>query len=550
MSTTSGPETAAVDKATQTEDDWSEMKADVKKLVQAVQTFVPQPKVAETQRQFKCDVEVWRRELRPTPQKLESYVDLLLHMFFRDENGHTKLKKWLENILEIRHIPFPTFADNLILQFRYDDDGTLISPTPESASPLREFVMSARAQPYYSNRAGRVPVDENTARWCWWSSYEGFELYLGRVRAKKTRFSPWVSTKGWENSDDKEWPVSTRGYGTLCRLRAPIENGVLDFESINIILAQIGRWSCMDGDDLNGDASAKDAKYIALIVYFLGVFAGQWPSRNERVWFSCRRDQELTSNSGNLERCYLQVHFRCFEGVKSREKSLGPSGLKCDREQGQVAPDIPGEDPHFFEERRISIFGLLTLHRHPEILKCRNCPPAFYSVLVLGDFKFDPDESWDSEWRAGLEGTIAFHAAIVASVSLWQMKWNNVLDMIDERLRVHLEQTLDPEEIETWMFEKAEFGRSKLYVTILQILRIFGEYIRTVSDDLRSLDGLFMKGDNFPMPNMRPDELRIMRSNWESVKEFQKEAEEGLLSRISQKTDYSRTCWLLSLLLP
>jgi hypothetical protein len=265
-------------------------------------------------------------------------------------------------------------------------------------------------------------------------------------------------------------------------------------------------------------------------MYFLGVFAGQWPSRNERIWFSWGRGWDFLSRDGNFERCYPQVHFRCFEAVTSQKKHLGTGGLKCDRERGEIALKAP----YHFEERRISLFGLLSLYHN---FVRDGCPPAFYSVLVLSDFEVEPDESWDSEWRAGLEGTITFHAAVLASVSLWQTKWNDVLDNIDECLRVRLKHTLDPEEINMWMFDKTEFERSKLYVTILQILRIFGECIRTVSDDLRTLDRLFLKDDHFPMPDMSSDELRIMRSNWESVKEFQKQAEEILLERISQKTE-------------
>ncbi|KAI0451715.1 hypothetical protein F5B21DRAFT_364515 [Xylaria acuta] len=235
-----------------------------------------------------------------------------------------------------------------------------------------------------------------------------------------------------------------------------------------------------------------------------------------------------------ISRCYLQIHFRCFAGIESLEKSPGTDGLRCDRERGQIASDHSGTTTFFFEERRISVFGLLSTNgQYPTTSKSL---PAFYSVLILGDFMFSPDASWDSEWRAGLEGTIAFHAAVFASVSLWQTKWNEVLYQIDERIHARLEDTLNLEKINMCMFDN-DFERSKLYVTILQVLRIFSEFIGTVSDDLRLLDDLFLKNDNFPMPDMRPDELRIMRSNWESVKEFQKQTEERLLGRISQKME-------------
>ncbi|KAI0436815.1 hypothetical protein F4803DRAFT_556640 [Xylaria telfairii] len=77
------------------------------------------------------------------------------------------------------------------------------------------------------------------------------------------------------------------------------------------------------------------------------------------------------------------------------------------------------------------------------------------------------------------------------------MKWTILLDQIDKHLSVRLEHTLDPEEINKWMFD-SNFKRSELYVTTLQILRIFNEYI---------------------------------------LKQFQKQAQENLLGRILLKTE-------------
>lgn len=43
MSTASGSGSSAVAKATPTEDDWSEIKADVQKIIATVQSLIPQP---------------------------------------------------------------------------------------------------------------------------------------------------------------------------------------------------------------------------------------------------------------------------------------------------------------------------------------------------------------------------------------------------------------------------------------------------------------------------------------------------------------------------
>jgi hypothetical protein len=169
--------------------------------------------------------------------------------------------------------------------------------------------------------------------------------------------------------------------------------------------------------------------------------------------------------------------------------------------------------------------------------------PAFYRVLVLAEadmafpFVVKDFEASGLKWCPGLEGTIAFHAAVFASVDPWETDWTNVLDQIDDCLRLELKKDLKPEEIKKWMFDD-DFERSKLYFTILQILRIFGEYIRTMSADLHQLDNLFVtETQGFPLSLMRPDELRIIRSNWESVLKVQKSAEKRLLDRLLDKTE-------------
>lgn len=59
-----------------------------------------------------------------------------------------------------------------------------------------------------------------------------------------------------------------------------------------------------------------------------------------------------------------------------------------------------------------------------------------------------------------------------------------------------------------------DFELSRLYFTILQILRIFGEYIKSVSLDLGALDSLFLSDSmrsGFWFPS--PDEARDFDSN-------------------------------------
>ena len=158
------------------------------------------------------------------------------------------------------------------------------------------------------------------------------------------------------------------------------------------------------------------ATQLSSVMYFLGVFAGQWPSRNERSGFSHKRDIRIPFR---FDRLYIQAHFRCFAPVTSTVTSLkesqGIEGLKCLREDILITSDAPKVLPHLFQERRISIFGVLSSNGVPS-------EGAFYRILVLAEanmifpFEVTDFEASGLKWRGHLEGTIAFHAAVFASV--------------------------------------------------------------------------------------------------------------------------------------
>ncbi|KAI1735430.1 hypothetical protein F4680DRAFT_304494 [Xylaria scruposa] len=467
---------------------------------------------------------------------MQSWIDLLLAVFFPKESGFYRNLS-LHGDAAIRRqlslIWFPSFTEKLTLCFYGHRERSTRFMDDEIIARLREEVISSCSNPDLL-----VP---NGSQTCWrWNlnntDYDPtFLLCTSGYQTSRAPFTPWILCPGGHESI----LYTARGYGTLCYLKASVKEKILTFSSIIRIIAQLSRWCPTLATNprppmANSFSLPDHYRYTTAVNYFLGVFSGKWPSRNERVAFSLMYD--TLQSTEKFHRCFLQVHFRCFDAITSLEGSVETSGLKCNRERGRIDSSTLDNALYFFEERRISIFGLLSSHRHAWLTPCEGCPPAFYSVFILQDFDISTDKSWDFEWSEGLEGTIAFHSAVFTSVSLWQKKWNDVLDGIDEHLRVRLEDTMHQQIINNWMFDNG-FGRSRLYVTVLHVLRIFGEYIRTVSDDLRSLDDIFLEDDRFPMPDMRPEELRIMRSNWKSIKEFQNRAEENLLGRISQKTE-------------
>ncbi|TGJ87162.1 hypothetical protein E0Z10_g1615 [Xylaria hypoxylon] len=452
MLASGAPGSGAVSKATQTDDDWHEIKADVKQLVQALRSLDPRSETVETKREFHCDSEIWLDPLRPTSERLKTFAAVLVFMFIRNERGSLILGG-----VEVGRWWLPTFADKLTLSLKSGPRD--VSPgykSPELVAQIREYIMRQRAQAY----CDASQVDDTSTEWQWWHPIGG-DCTLYYVHG------------GGEQVEHRTGRRGTTGVGLWLRLvRAPIQDGVLDLRWVNLALAHTSRWNY--SNPLDESIRWDERAHFASVVYFLGVFAGFWPSRNERLKFSCQFDAHWS------DRWYLQVHFRYFAGVNSLMVTRDTDGLQCHREQGRFVSDTVGLAPHFFEEKRVSVFGLLSASR----------------AIHRGNYGL--------EWRGGLEGAIVFQIAVLTSVHSWGKEWNRALNRIEDCLRVQLGQTLCPQEIDKWMFDD-NFERSKLYFTILQILRIFGECIRNVSDDLHPLDDLFLNKSNFPMLEMRQD---------------------------------------------
>ncbi|KAI0184051.1 hypothetical protein EV127DRAFT_413580 [Xylaria flabelliformis] len=500
-------ESEATSRPSSTQEDLEEIKKDVKQLVQALRSLAPKTEADEPQRQSHCDPEEWLKWIRPTPERLETFDHLLSLMFIEDD---------AESSLGISQ-PIsrysPSFARDLTLRFvavSGPQDISLRIKYPRiSVAQIREYIMGLGFAP---NAPGSYQVNETSDTPLWPRSYFDHELYYvsGNIYNDLSQYD-LEKIRDKEELDNGLRQPADCGCGTLCLVTAPVEEGILDLRPVKFVLAQISRWN------YTGPDRDTDQMHSSLITYFIGVFAGYWPSRNERSYFS--RIHQLIHQSQN-EICYsctLQVHFRYFTSVElPLEAQQNAGGLRCHREHGQIFSKPLNVT---LKERRISVIGLIF---------AGSKTPAFHSVLAMGEVGFGKIGNDNLKWRPGLEGTIAFQIALLVSVDVWEREWNSVLDSIDDCIRFRLDQTLRPKEIEQWMFDD-NFERSRLYLTILQTLRIFGEYISTVSDDLRLLDDLFLKDARFPMQNMSQRELQAMRSNWEFVRETQKKAEQDLL---------------------
>lgn len=323
-------------------------------------------------------------------------------------------------------------------------------------------------------------------------------------------------------------------------MKVPVKDFIIPFNWIQIILAQAGF--------LHYKIEVPFTQYavhLGTFINFLGIFAGNWSSRKERSQFLYRRDT-IPSGEKHGPFCCVQLHFRCFTVAESLQlsqeairKSIKIEGLVCKRQLADIPSLAPGVATRRFRERQISIFGILSAQHRTNVSDYYT--QSKYRVTILSEAGTEfPDLSFrhsSLRWRQGLEGTMAFQTAILRATSVWELEWAKTLDEIDNCVRFQLSQTMNPTQVSEWMFD-LDFNRSSLYFTLLQVLRIFGEYISTVSEDLKSLKSLFLDSANgLPFNDPRPDEMSDIESNWKLVTQLQEDAEKRLLSRILAKTE-------------
>jgi hypothetical protein len=221
-------------------------------------------------------------------------------------------------------------------------------------------------------------------------------------------------------------------------LQIPIRESIVQFRWIEFILAQTGFLNYESS--LNLEMQQLNEIHIVAFLCFLGTFVGYWPSGAERASFSYMVGAERSfadaiariglPNDEPFKPYYAQIHFRHFTLTKTLNKMIGSDGLRCYRQQGKIESLDLGKPPALFEERRISIFGIL-----PNIAFSREpMHPSIYRVLMLADaykdFPFDFRGLVDRElkWYPGCGGVFAFQAAILIAMRTWETEWNNVLD--------------------------------------------------------------------------------------------------------------------------
>ena len=315
---------------------------------------------------------------------------------------------------------------------------------------------------------------------------------------------------------------STANVNARSKIEVPIKcsirgNFVISFDWIRLIIAQAGFLLYKAKSPERIDAYENwYTTHLAAFVFFLGTFAGNWSSKRERALFLAVHGR-LAGDAF----IFVQFHVRCFTVLESTQaeeeatrKAGKAEGLDCKRQMAEVS-SARGGDSLRIREMQVSIFGVLSTKAVDGDLQPR------YRVMMLSEAGSrspnipvpDGRFSVSLRRRPGLEGVMAFQTALLGVINLWETEWAEILDKADDCVRFQLSQTMDAKRIQEWMLD-VDFTKSRVYFTVLQILRIFGEYISTVSEDLRSLNSLFLepeKGLPFCMPS--PDETDCIESN-------------------------------------
>ncbi|KAI0386340.1 hypothetical protein F5Y04DRAFT_243875, partial [Hypomontagnella monticulosa] len=148
-------------------------------------------------------------------------------------------------------------------------------------------------------------------------------------------------------------------------------------------------------------------------------------------------------------------------------------------------------------------------------------------------------ETWD---RYGINacgdaiGIAQFQVMIYFLSVQWEDNWGSVLDKIDEVIRFELNDTLVEERWNRFMFDDA-FQFSRLYFTVLQLLRIAREWIEGSVNDQKELQDNWLRCQSRLPFKLSSSELAGIEKNWVVVLSNSERRAKGLLDRISRKTE-------------
>ncbi|KAK5652329.1 hypothetical protein OQA88_10679 [Cercophora sp. LCS_1] len=132
-------------------------------------------------------------------------------------------------------------------------------------------------------------------------------------------------------------------------------------------------------------------------------------------------------------------------------------------------------------------------------------------------------------------GVAQFLCVVLSVLKFWESGWYDVLDSIDQTVSFDLQDTLDEDKWSSLMFDDS-FQRSKVYSTVLETLRVSGDWVR---DFLKTWESLREQWET----NVKPDRIfdkkdsAAIEKNWAVVDRMMRARAEVLLTRITSKAE-------------
>ncbi|KAG6368181.1 hypothetical protein INS49_002382 [Diaporthe citri] len=127
-------------------------------------------------------------------------------------------------------------------------------------------------------------------------------------------------------------------------------------------------------------------------------------------------------------------------------------------------------------------------------------------------------------------GLCAFQGMVWAALEKRHRGWQDVLDLLDNELSVSLDDILNTSLRDEHIFSDP-FERSKMYFSVLELLRDISEWRAQTFRDLKVYDGMFYGPNKFT--EMSP----CLATNWKSLSLYASEIEKEFQARISEKHD-------------
>ncbi|KAI1075727.1 hypothetical protein F5B20DRAFT_559174 [Whalleya microplaca] len=147
---------------------------------------------------------------------------------------------------------------------------------------------------------------------------------------------------------------------------------------------------------------------------------------------------------------------------------------------------------------------------------------------------------------AGAAGFLQFLVVLIRAIDHWRRCWDAMMTKIDDMVSIQLQDTLDRDRWQELMFDDS-FQLSEQYFTVLQLLRVFQDWIGETEDGIeglsRELIGQFESWQDWRHQycprdeNVWPLDIEHLEANFEKVKSFFTLRANLLKERIRRKKD-------------